>query len=543
MNTRQLTLLCLLTASLATPELSAKPYENSAGNREYAANNTHAAKAKGHGYTNSGKNIVMTAHGDTLVTYPAADGAEMKTDFTVCVRTKDGQWQQLPTYAVKVDRVTDGRHHVELASMTYFDFAGTAEVSVTAHNRQTDGVGQTTDTDVRVRPASYGIKTHTDGNTVTFTLDHPRNISVEFGGDIFHNLHLFANPIDRRDPLMQSSKNKKNISGRKQPRHHKDLIYFGPGIHRLPGDTMRIASGQTVYIAGGAVVRGCLKVIDAHDVKILGRGEVHPEGRGEGIHIGRSKHVEVEGIITTQCPTGGSDSVTIRNVKSISSYGWGDGLNVFASNNVLYDGVFCRNSDDCTTVYATRKGYTGGCRNIRMQNSTLWADVAHPIFIGLHGNVEHPDTIENVSYDNIDILDHKEMQLDYQGCMAINAGDNNLVRGVRFENIRVENFRQGQLVNLRIFYNKKYCGAPGRGIEDVCFRNISYDGTHAEPSIIAGYDSQRTVKNIRFENLRINGKLIYDDMPEKLKWHKTADMARFFIGEHTDSITFIATEK
>ena len=74
--------------------------------------------------------------------------------------------------------------------------------------------------------------------------------------------------------------------------------------------------------------------------------------------------------------------MTIRNVKAISSYGWGDGMNVFASNNVLFDGVFCRNSDDCTTVYATRMGFHGGCRNVTMQNSTLWADVAHPIFIG-----------------------------------------------------------------------------------------------------------------------------------------------------------------
>lgn len=78
--------------------------------------------------------------------------------------------------------------------------------------------------------------------------------------------------------------------------------------------------------------------------------------------------------------------------------------------------------------------------------------------------------MENLTYRNIDILDHREMQVDYQGCLAINAGDNNLVRNVRFENIRIENFRQGQLVNLRIFYNKKYCKAPGRGIENVLLK-------------------------------------------------------------------------
>ena len=104
-------------------------------------------------------------------------------------------------------------------------------------------------------------------------------------------------------------------------------------------------------------------------------------------------------------------------------------------------------SDDCMTVYATRKGFVGSARDIVMENCVLWADVAHPIMIGIHGNVENPDIIENIVYRNIDILDHKEKQIDYQGCMAINAGDDNLVRNVLFEDIRVEDFRQGQLVN------------------------------------------------------------------------------------------------
>lgn len=92
------------------------------------------------------------------------------------------------------------------------------------------------------------------------------------------------------------------------------------------------------------------------------------------MRIVRFCRVLVEGIITTQCPTGGSDSVMIRNVKSITHYGWGDGLNVFASNNVLMEGVFCRNSDDSTTAYGTRLGFYGPCRNITMRNVTLWAD-------------------------------------------------------------------------------------------------------------------------------------------------------------------------
>lgn len=451
-----------------------------------------------------------------LVIYPASQGAELKNDFIVKVREPGKEWKQVDTYLLKVDEVRETRHQVEHASMGYFDFSGEVEVSVTLNSGKIH-TG-------RVRPLSYAIIPQIADNTLTFTLDRPRNLSVEVNDDIFHNLHLFANPIDENRPGKLKDKN---------------LIYFGSGVHRLPGDTLNVPSGKTVYVAGGAIVHGCIRAVNARDVKILGRGEVHPEGSGAGISIINSKNILVEGLITTQCPTGGSDSVTIRNVKAISSYGWGDGMNVFASNNVLFDGVFCRNSDDCTTVYATRMGFHGGCRNVTMQNSTLWADVAHPIFIGLHGDVEKNEVMENLTYRNIDILDHREMQVDYQGCLAINVGDNNLVRNVRFENIRIENFRQGQLVNLRIFYNKKYCKAPGRGIENVLFKDITYDGENAELSQIIGYDEERTVKNIRFENLKINGQVIWDDMPGKPKWYKTADMARFFVGEHVENVEFV----
>ena len=343
--------------------------------------------------------VVSAQRPSKLEVYPAPSGVEMKNDFTVKVRIPGGEWKAVDTYMVKVDEVRDTKHCVEKASLAYFDFEGEVEVSVTLNI----GPIETG----RVRPLSYDIVPAIEGNTMTFKLDRPRNLSVEVNGDIFHNLHLFANAIDVNKP--------KNV------KKDKSLIYFGPGVHQLPNDSLAVPSGKTVYIAGGARVFGTLHVQDVENVKIFGRGIIHPEGRGAGVIIKRAKNVEVEGIISTQLPTGESNDVIIRNVKVISSYGWGDGLNVFASSNVLFDGVFCRNSDDCTTVYATRLGHKGSARNITMQNATLWADVAHPIFIGIHGDAEYCDVIEDLKYINIDILDHKEKQLDYQGCMAINT--------------------------------------------------------------------------------------------------------------------------
>lgn len=450
-----------------------------------------------------------------LIIYQAPDGAELNDDFTVNVRQLEKKWQQSPTYLVKVDEVTGNGHKVRNSSMSYFDFSGEVEISVTYNKGDIKKA--------RIRPLSYNIDHKVVGNTITFKLSQPRNLSIEVNGDIFHNLHLFANPIDDFIP------NKKDTN----------LIYFGAGIHKIKEGKLNVPSGKTVYLAGGAILMGQILVEEVRDVKILGRGMVDHTVKG-GIRIANSKNVEVEGIFCTQCATGGSDNVVIRNVKSISYYGWGDGMNVFSSNNVLFDGVFCRNSDDCTTVYATRKGFEGGCKNIVMQNSTLWADVAHPIMIGIHGNSKKPDVIENLKYKNIDILDHKERQVDYQGCMTINAGDNNLIKNVLFEDIRVEDFREGQLVNIRIFYNEKYCTAPGLGIEDITFRNIEYNGYNANLSIIAGYNEERKVKNITFENLKINGIVIHDQMEGKPAWFKTSDMANFFVGEHVDNIVFKA---
>ena len=461
--------------------------------------------------------LTGTVTGAKVEVAGAPQGISLNNDFIVKVRPEGkSKWVLVPTYLVKVDEVRETKHHVEHASMATFDFSEKVEIAVTYNKGEIDSA--------RVRPLSYDIPFTIEGNTLQFSLEKPANLSVEVNGDIFHNLHLFANPLDTF----------------KVDKKNPDLIYFGPGIHHVEGGEFRIPSGKTVYVAGGAVMMGRMLIENVHDVKLLGRGIIDPSVK-MGIRIANSRNVYVEGLVATQCATGGSDSVTIRNVKVISYFGWGDGMNVFSSRNVLFDRVFCRTSDDCTTVYGTRLGFEGPSSNITMQNSTLWADVAHPIFIGIHGNVDKPEILENLNYVNIDILDHKEKQLNYQGCLAINAGDENLIRNVRFEDIRIENFRQGQLVNLRIFFNEKYCKAPGRGIENVVFKNVSYAGNRAEISVIEGYNAQRKVRNIRFENLRINGQIISDDMPGKPKWYHTGDMARIYVGPHVDGVSFLNT--
>jgi hypothetical protein len=174
-----------------------------------------------------------------------------------------------------------------------------------------------------------------------------------------------------------------------------------------------------------------------------------------------------------------------------------------------------------------------------VQHSTLWADVAHPIMMGTHGNPEpgKSEVLENISFKNIDILNHDEPQLDYQGCMTINVSDENLARNICFEDIRVDDFERGQLFNLRVTFNKKYALAPGRGIENVLFKNISYQGENANISILEGYSENRNIQNIVFDNLKING-VTFSSNLKKPGYMKYSDFARIYEGLFVSGIVF-----
>ena len=93
-------------------------------------------------------------------------------------------------------------------------------------------------------------------------------------------------------------------------------------------------------------------------------------------------------------------------------------------------------------------------------------------------------------------------------------------------------------VNFRISYNPKYCVSTGRGIQNVLVKDVIYNGTGENLSIIAGYDEHHKISGVKFVNLVINGRKITDDMPGKPKWYKTGDMAGIFIGEHVEDVTF-----
>lgn len=294
----------------------------------------------------------------------------------------------------------------------------------------------------------------------------------------------------------------------------KGVMYFGPGVHKpkdLPNNQIRIPSNTIVYLAPGAVVKAKLLVDKAENVRIIGRGILdHPM---RGIEVTDSKNVLIEGVTVVNPDHytvfgGGTNGLTIRNLKAFSCKGWSDGIDLMCCRDVLIDNVFLRNSDDCIAIYNHRWNWRGGSSNIIVQNSVLWADVAHPINMGGHGDSDSltGEVLEDVTVRNVDILEHDEDDSLYQGSMNIDCGDKNIVRNVLFEDIRVESIQDGRLFCLKVLYNPKYNKAPGNLIEGITFRNITYDGVGENPSIIKGIDENHSVRNVTFENVVINGK-------------------------------------
>jgi hypothetical protein len=188
-----------------------------------------------------------------------------------------------------------------------------------------------------------------------------------------------------------------------------------------------------------------------------------------------------------------------------------------------------RNSDDCIAIYTHRWDYYGDVRNYKISNAILWADIAHPINIGLHGDTSiEGNVIENLYFSNIDILEQDEDDRNYQGCMALSVSDHNLVQNVTFENIRVESIQEGQLFNLRLLYNPKYSTGPGRKIKNITFKNIFYTGEGENPSIIEGFSETNTIENIVFDNIVINGKRI-----------KSLEEGNIQVGKYVKNVRFV----
>ncbi len=400
-------------------------------------------------------------------------------------------------------------------AFTQFDFSGKVKIDVVVNGIDIKSV--------RIRPTSYGIKYKLNGNKISFELNKPKKISIEINGDIDENLMIFANGLEVNVP----SANDKDVAYINPGKielssfSNKSVFYFKPGIHYVDGEygILKLKDNQTIYLAGGAILRARIKAENANNIKIRGRGIIegttllgrqpdyyrHYMGEPDTVkrpffvYFKNCSNVEVDGIVLNDSPFwslvfSSCKDVVVNNVKEFGYVDNSDGIDVVGSKNVTISDVFLRINDDCIAL----KGMPDDVENVKVTNSILWSDRACALQIG------HETLMKSISvvlFSNIDILEQRNRYIGHYA-MGIFNGDSATVSDITYENIRVENCER--LISLIVekgFYNK----SSKRGkIENIHFKNIySYKTADIH---LDGSDEEHAVKNVTIENLYLNDK-------------------------------------
>ncbi|KAL3462749.1 hypothetical protein BJX64DRAFT_299320 [Aspergillus heterothallicus] len=250
-----------------------------------------------------------------------------------------------------------------------------------------------------------------------------------------------------------------------------------------------IPSGKTVSIASRAMVKGPL----------IFRNVTASEFRGRGIP--QSANIQTQSSSNIQI------SYTLLLRSNIGTHMPSD--MTIHDLSLLFSGQLERD-------YGDSKGLT-------IQNAQHYA---HLINIGTRGNRPSPETTDGVCIRNIDVVDEREAQQWYQSALAMNTGERNLIRNMLVDGMRVEKFRAGQLINMRVMNNNKYKTSPWRGIENNYIKDRSYRRDLARTALVLGF------------NLVVNGRVISDDMA-KPSWYYTVDIVRMYVKEHVRKLRFI----
>jgi hypothetical protein len=387
-----------------------------------------------------------------------------------------------------------------------------------------------------VLPHSAGIETQTMDDVVRFTLDRPCHLTLYLDGADEHPLHLFC-----RTPE----------SNPRQP-GDKDTIYFGPGEHWI--HSLKVESGQTVYLDGGAILRATLpegatgkrqgvlnlihyaeqpviNITDAEDVRICGRGIIDgsllPHPAKNLLLVNNSRDVHVEGIMLRNSPNWhlpifNSRDVAVENIACLSGRLNSDGVNCVNSSRVMVRDVFVRSHDDSFVVKTARPQRPSG--DILYENCTAWNDWGFAFGI----SYETRSHIRDVVFRDCEVLFARNWPL------GIHVSDSGTVGPVTFERIGVLYPRttaapsmSRQCIRLDIAQDEWGKDQKRGHIRDITMRDIHINGADVPPVLLRGLDEAHGIGGVHFENLSINGEAVL-----------STDDHLFDINEHVRDVSF-----
>jgi len=425
-----------------------------------------------------------------------------------CAAVADGVALEVVETAVNLNRRWESRPRTQTAPVAWVE---AASFPVTVRVTLDDSYGEFTE--ATIRPLSLGIAPAVDGRDIVFTLDAPANLVLETGpadASRFDGaLHLFAALADPNPPSPDDP----------------DVVYFAPGEHIIRSTVLK--SGQTAYLAPGAVVRGQIVSGGTDGVTVTGHGILDGStySRWDDVLVPLDftdcTNLTVRGVTVLDpaawtLNTYRCSDVLIEDVKIIGARSNSDGITTQSCERLTARGCFVRGWDDNLVV----KGYDGDARDILFENCVLWTDLAQSCEIGYETRA---DVIERVTFQNITVLHnfHKPV-------MSIHNSDSALVADVRFRDIVVEDAQMGLgdgspvLIELTTSKNT-YSQTDTRGtILRVVFDGVTVlSGKDCGVKLLAA-SKEATIDQVTFTRFTILGKTVtsLDDLKFSMNKNK-----------------------
>lgn len=444
-----------------------------------------------------------------VVAYPAPAGAALSDQYTIRVNGKPVDVYLAPVWEPTYVKPFGGPY-----AFAYFDFRGTVTIEVTTA-KPLDSL--------RVQPASRGIQPQIDGDTLRFEISQPGQLAIE--PDAKNGpLLLFANPIEENPP---------------QP-DDPGVVYFGPGVH--DAGEIKLGDDQTLYVAGGAVVKGGVAARGSN-IAIRGRGiidgldwERFKGPTGNLISLTLCTGVRVEGVILKDSwawtfPMWGCRNVRIDNVKIVSARCENnDGIGVCNSQDVAISHCFIRTDDDCITAkgfgWPERDKAKDGdpVEDVTVSQCVLWTDRAHILRLGCENWAEG---MRRLTFRDNDVIHYVDPT---NPAIIIQPAEEMVMEDVRFEDIRINGEGQEKLIEIHpaptIWFRR--WETPGN-VRRVRFSDIVVSGNAPADTgciVVSGCDPAHTVRDVSFKNVLRYGK------------QATATSPNILIGEHAQGIVF-----
>lgn len=383
--------------------------------------------------------------------------------------------------------------------ITYFDFEGTVEITVTVPNIELETV--------KISPLSYSIEPEVDkeAHTVTFRVDTPDAYTLQFNDAPERAVHIFANEIETDLPDFNDP----------------NVIYIGPGEWNI--ESIMLKKGQTLYLAGGSVVHGIVNANFESDITVCGRGILDCshldgwQGRSASIPLkfDYCKNVVIKDIIVLNsnawaCQAYNSSDGVIDGLKIITSRPNGDGISIQSCQNYQVTNGFVRSWDDSLVV----KNYGKNSEDITFSNMQLWTDLAQSMEVGYETNKGKK---ENASMTNLVFEDITVLNNFHKPVISVHNGDDALLDNIVFRNIVVEHEEIGSgdgdempyLIDINIMQSSNWSSTTERGkIQNVTIENVTFLEGVENASRIQGYDAEHKVENVIITNLNLFGKKI-----------------------------------